>query len=891
MAATRQLAETHMRQVISSFQREFALSGRGQSMRKTTPLRFKAMLNDEDALVDAAKDSNFHDLRRMGKKELRRIVASLLAGNEDFLGNALVQNKANKDKGNVKGENVDGGDSVEEEEEEDEDSDEEDDDSDNEEEVDEEDLKKLKKKQQQKKPQQEPEDSDSIDDDNDEIKLVTVKNTNTLNRSLIGVYAKSTPPVAEDSPASKKRSEDSIEKELPAHAQERIRRIREANGSSKRRKTAANKGSNDKDGDKAIKKALEEGDKYAPPKVKLQDLGGIDGCIEEVLQLIGMPLKHPEIYLHLGIQPPRGILLHGPPGCGKSMLANAIAGESQVPFIQISAPSIVSGMSGESEKKVREIFEEAKTHAPCILFIDEIDAITPKRETAQREMERRIVAQLLTCMDDVSLDKTDGKPVLVIGATNRPDSLDPALRRAGRFDREISMGVPDEAARMKILEKLCSKLRLDGQFDFKKLAKQTPGYVGADLNALTSEAGMVAVRRIFKDLSHLTPSIPAEDDEDKESSMDIDSNPPPSTNGHIPPTPYSIITRFLGSRTTSLTEEDLASLAITHDDFLLALEKVQPSSKREGFATIPDVTWNDVGALGAIRDELKMSVVEPIKHPELFARVGITKPMGVLLYGPPGCGKTMLAKAVASESCCNFISVKGPELLNKFVGESERGVRMVFSRAASSAPCVIFFDELDALCPARSNDSESQSSSRLVNTLLTEMDGMNNRSQVYIIAATNRPDMIDPAMLRPGRLDKTLYVDLPTPLERFEILKTISRKTPIAPTVCLETVAKDSRCEGFSGADLAALVREAAVAALRGSIYAKNVLTGNGEEMEKGDGVAEGLYVTMENFGVAFSRMAASVSKRDRKKYELLKVKFSGSGVAGPVVGSNTDDA
>ncbi|KAI8619370.1 P-loop containing nucleoside triphosphate hydrolase protein [Chytriomyces sp. MP71] len=621
-------------------------------------------------------------------------------------------------------------------------------------------------------------------------------------------------------------------------------------------------------------------DKYAPPTTKLSDLGGIDSCIEEVLQLIGMPLKHPEVYLHLGIQPPRGILLHGPPGCGKSMLANAIAGESQVPFIQISAPSIVSGMSGESEKKIREIFEEAKTHAPCILFIDEIDAITPKRETAQREMERRIVAQLLTCMDDISLDKTDGKPVLVIGATNRPDSLDPALRRAGRFDREIAMGVPDEPARHKILQKLCERLRLQGDLDLRRLAKETPGYVGADLNALTAEAGMVAVRRIFKGLSS-TQGVGGE-------GMDLD-DPVGVVAGEL--TAVSVITHFLSTRNTALSEEDLAGLAITHDDFLEALTKVQPSSKREGFATVPDITWEDVGALGHVRDELRMSVVEPIKHPELFARVGITKPMGVLLYGPPGCGKTMLAKAVASESCCNFISVKGPELLNKFVGESERGVRTVFSRAASSAPCVIFFDELDALCPARSNDSESQSSSRLVNTLLTEMDGMTTRAQVYIIAATNRPDMIDPAMLRPGRLDKTLYVDLPDAGERWEILKTIARKTPVHDSVCLKTVAADARCEGYSGADLAALVREAAVAALRGSIYAKGVL--KGAEAGLGAGVASSvaLWVTMEHFGIAFTRMAASVSKKDRRKYELLKVKFSGNGVTGgaPSAGESVD--
>ncbi|KAJ3059851.1 hypothetical protein HDU98_004118, partial [Podochytrium sp. JEL0797] len=831
MAATQQQQRNHMRQAIAAYQQQFALSPQGAAMRKQTPLRFAALLRDEDALIEAARTSSFHTLRRMGAKMLRRLVQGVLALNEDYLANEEGEEESGEEEDSDDNEEID---------------------EDNEE-VDEDEDGIVKKKKAQ--VESDDDSDDSINKDNHKIKLVTVKDTNSLNRSLLKNYAKNTPPTPQPqedqqqqdnqpeqgphkpspaTPSSKKRSEATADDhspaaELPTDAQERIRKIRAANGTSKRRKTHNNntaKSSNGKDDaflQKVRNSMMDPADKYAPPDVKLSDLGGIDHCIEEVLQLIGMPLKHPEIYLHLGIQPPRGILLHGPPGCGKSMLANAIAGESQVPFIQISAPSIVSGMSGESEKKIREIFEEAVKMAPCILFIDEIDAITPKRETAQREMERRIVAQLLTCMDDLSLDKTDGKPVLVIGATNRPDSLDPALRRAGRFDREISMGVPDEAGRMRIIEKLCSKLRLEGTFDFKQLAKLTPGYVGADLNALTSEAGMVAVRRIFQSLSHLTPATPADTDSAAMdlSTMDLDA-PPHAPATHAPPNPISIITNFLRNRSTSLSETDLATLSITFTDFLEALEKVQPSSKREGFATVPDVTWNDVGALGAIRDELKMSVVEPIQHPELFARVGITKPMGVLLYGPPGCGKTMLAKAVASESCCNFISVKGPELLNKFVGESERGIRMVFSRAAMSSPCVVFFDELDAICPARSNDSESQSSSRLVNTLLTELDGMSTRSQVYIIAATNRPDMIDPAMLRPGRLDKTLYVDLPTPEERFEILKTITRKTPVGQGVSLEAVARDSRADGFSGADLAALVREAAVAALRGSIYAKS---------------------------------------------------------------------
>ncbi|KAI9341284.1 P-loop containing nucleoside triphosphate hydrolase protein [Zopfochytrium polystomum] len=677
-------------------------------------------------------------------------------------------------------------------------------------------------------------------------------------------------------------------------------------------------------------------EKYAPPSARLSDLGGIDHCIEEVLQLIGMPLRHPEIYLHLGIAPPRGVLLHGPPGCGKTMLAHAIAGEAGVPFISISAPSVVSGMSGESEKKIREVFEEAKQHAPCILFIDEIDAITPKRETAQREMERRIVAQLLTCLDDVSPDETDFKPVLVIGATNRPDSLDPALRRAGRFDREISMGVPDEAARKRILEKMCAKLRLSGDFDFQQLAKLTPGFVGADLQALTSEAGMVCVRRIFGSLmSNTAATTTATQDTNQmngETSatgtnpdeMNVDDTPAASEKPPAQATEAldlkalisqnpNVITSFLFSRPDPLSPADLSSLAITNDDFLRALTKVQPSSKREGFATSPDVTWSDVGALSAIRDELRMSVVEPIRNPDIFRRVGIVRPVGVLLYGPPGCGKTMLAKAVASESCCNFISVRGPELLNKYVGESERGIRQVFARAISSSPCVIFFDEIDAICPARSSDAENQSTSRLVNTLLTEMDGMGTRSQVYVIAATNRPDLIDPAMLRPGRLDKALYVDLPTAPERLEILRTLTtrNKIPLASDVDLPAVAADARADGLSGADLAALVREAGVAALRRSLAgfdaASRALEDPDARMGKrlpdatpstasaGHAAAaadeEPLCVAARDFATAFRRLAPSVSKKDRKRYELLRVKFSAGSAAAAGTGSANADA
>ncbi|KAJ3340886.1 hypothetical protein HDU83_006894 [Entophlyctis luteolus] len=542
-----------VREVIEMHQTAFAASSDGIHARAAMPAHYRLRMCDPDAIVALAKQqSRHHVLRRMNNKALKKIVVAVLASAESS--NGILVDLDN----NLK-------------------------DSDNEELA--------------------SDTSDSIAADDANINLIAVKDTNTLNRhasSSAEISSKVPNPDESEIVPEKEPTTEATPKEV---AEERINKMRLANGSSKRRKTNQDASDSNPKGNAQ--------DKYAPPKTKLSDLAGIESCIEDVLQLIGMPLKHPEVYLHLGIQPPRGVLLHGPPGCGKSMLANAIAGESQVPFIQISAPSIVSGMSGESEKKIREIFEEARQHAPCILFIDEIDAITPKRETAQREMERRIVAQLLTCMDDISLDKTDGKSILVIGATNRPDSLDPALRRAGRFDREISMGVPDENSRRKILEKLCANLRLEGSFDFGLLAKQTPGYVGADLNALTSEAGMVAVRRIFKTISR-----PFEDPMEVEQSN------------------TSIITDFLSKQNgEKLSDEALQDLSIIYADFVEALTKVQPSSKREGFTTVPDITWEDVGALGNIRDELRMSVVEPIKYPELFSRVGITKPMGVLLYG------------------------------------------------------------------------------------------------------------------------------------------------------------------------------------------------------------------------------------------------------------------
>ncbi|KAH9983302.1 P-loop containing nucleoside triphosphate hydrolase protein [Russula vinacea] len=621
---------------------------------------------------------------------------------------------------------------------------------------------------------------------------------------------------------------------------------------------------------------------YAPPTVRLSDLGGVDPCVEKMLELVAMPLAHPEVYLHTGVQPPRGVLLHGPPGCGKTMLANAIGGELGVPFISVSAPSIVSGMSGESEKTLRETFEEAKRVAPSLLFIDEIDAITPKRESAQREMERRIVAQFLTCMDELSWEKTDDKPVVVIGATNRPDALDPALRRAGRFDHEIGMTVPDDEARAQILRVLCDKLRLDGAFDFNALAKATPGYVGADLSALTGAAGIIAVKRIFKSLSDgtigtdtvmqvdVTPSAPA---------AAVSSPPTPSPDARPGPFPQPVLSSL------SITNSPIASFLRSHPE-------IQPSAQREGFATVPDVTWSDIGALHATRSELHMAVVQPIRRPELFRAVGIDAPAGVLLWGPPGCGKTLLAKAVANESQASFISVKGPELLNKYVGESERAVRQVFARARASSPCIIFFDELDALVPRR-DDTLSESSARVVNTLLTELDGLDARRGVFVLAATNRPDMLDPAMCRPGRLDKLLYVDLPAPEERAEIMRTLlagsrrrCRVPLLSPEVVEDVAVMMSGPNGndYSGADLAALVREAGVRALRRALGPLEEMDGHsggavvvaGDDDPAGERKdVEGVVVLFEDFQAALQKVAPSVSKAQRRRYEALRETFA----------------
>lgn len=526
-----------------------------------------------------------------------------------------------------------------------------------------------------------------------------------------------------------------------------------------------------------------------------KDIGGVDTIMQDIKQLVMFPLLHPEVYTELKIEPARGVLLCGSPGTGKTFLAHAICGELGVPFFKIAATEVVSGMSGESEQKIREVFAQAREAAPSVLFIDEIDAITPKRSNSQREMEKRIVAQLLTCMDDCGTFLETGQLVIVLAATNRLEAIDPALRRAGRFDREIHFGIPSETQRLQIIKVLVRGVKTRGDLDLELIAKRTPGYVGADLHSLIKEAGNTAIGRAIEASDQLS----------------------------------------------------LPDLYVEMTDFMHALEKVQPSSKREGFTTIPDTTWQDVGGLESLREELHYSIVHAIEFPDKYRSLGINAAAGVLLYGPPGCGKTLLAKAVANESRANFIAVNGPELLNKYVGESEKAVRQVFQRARDSAPCVVFFDEIDSLCAKRGQDNAA--TERVVNQFLTELSGFEDRRQVFVIAATNRPDIIDPAMLRPGRLDKMLFVPLPDEADRSSILTTLTKMTPLDPSVNLVALAHQTY--GYTGADLASLVREAACFSLRSS--------------------SPPYTVSMTHFSDALAKLTPSVTPEQRLHYESIR--------------------
>ncbi|XP_024938902.1 nuclear valosin-containing protein-like isoform X2 [Cephus cinctus] len=638
-------------------------------------------------------------------------------------------------------------------------------------------------------------------------------------------------------------------------------------------------------------------------KIKFENIAGCAKVLETICKLL-VHIKHPEVFKQLGISSPRGFLLHGPPGCGKTLLGYAIAGELEIPLLKVAGPELVGGISGESEARIRELFDQAIAIAPCVLFLDEIDTLAPHRANAQREMERRIVAQLLSCMDELSL-KENGDRVLVVGATNSPDFLDPALRRAGRFDREVSLGIPDRNSRMEILKLHTQALALAGDVNLAKISELTPGFVGADLVSLIREAAIFAVNRIFEDLQKKDTedkiSIEVEETtviNDKGNVEDIENevictpaSPIPSTSvqSHITldddddmidnnvkaesnsmktdNTPIDTPVDELSGLLTWLREEPplspkhLANLFINHKDFEDALHVVQPSAKREGFATVPDVTWDDVGSLGDIRQELQMTILAPVRHSEHFAALGLTTPTGVLLCGPPGCGKTLLAKAIANEAGINFISVKGPELLNMYVGESEKAVRQCFLRARNSAPCVIFFDELDALCPKRS-EGDTSATSRVVNQMLTEMDGVEGRKGVFLMAATNRPDIIDPAVLRPGRLDKIIYVGLPTASDRIDILKALTKngtKPKLADDVSLEDIGNNDKCAGYTGADLAALVRQAGVEALRES------MTGPPGSVE----------VSMRHVNTAFTKVRPSVLKKEIGTYEKFQKTYS----------------
>ncbi|XP_058771794.1 cell division control protein 48 homolog C-like [Vicia villosa] len=553
-----------------------------------------------------------------------------------------------------------------------------------------------------------------------------------------------------------------------------------------------------------------------------KDLGGMKAILEELMMDI-VSLCNPQLPRHLGVRPVTGILLHGPPGCGKTRLAHAIANETGLPFHHISATEVVSGVSGASEEYIRELFDKAKRTAPSIVFIDEIDAIASKRENLQREMEKRIVTQLMTSMDEPESSEEPRGYVLVIGATNRPDSLDPALRRPGRFDREFLVGVPDESARVEILSVVTRNLKLDGSFDLHKIARSTPGFVGADLTALANKAGNLAMKRILNERKReLSQDITDEDTQEwwKEPWL----------------------------------PEEINKLAIKMSDFEEAAKMVQPSARREGFSSIPNVKWEDVGGLDLLRHEFDRYIVKRIKYPELYEGIGMNLESGFLLYGPPGCGKTLIAKAVANEAGANFIHIKGPELLNKYVGESELAVRTLFSRARTCAPCVLFFDEVDALTTERGKEG-GWVIERLLNQLLIELDGAENRRGVFVIGATNRPEVMDRALLRPGRFGKLLYVPLPSSDDRVLILKALARNKPIDSSVDLSAIGRMESCENLSGADLAQLMGEAVMAALDEKLSSTETTS---------------LIIKASHFELALSKASPSVSDKQRQYYERL---------------------
>ncbi|MFQ5711315.1 MAG: CDC48 family AAA ATPase [Candidatus Geothermarchaeales archaeon] len=505
--------------------------------------------------------------------------------------------------------------------------------------------------------------------------------------------------------------------------------------------------------------------------IRYEDIGGLKEEMMKIREMVELPLRHPVLFRRLGIEPPKGVLLQGPSGCGKTLLARAVTNESEANFYAINGPEITSKYYGESEAKLREIFKKAEENAPSIIFIDELDAIAPRREEVTGEAEKRVVAQLLTLMDGL---KARGN-VVVIGASNRVEAIDPALRRPGRFDREIEIKVPDKQGRKEILQIHTRGMPRDEDVNLDKLAEMCHGYTGADLEALCKEAAMKALRK-YLPMINLEEEIP---------------------------------------------ESFLDEMKVCMDDFLKAYTEIVPTAMREVELLYPDVRWNDIGGLEEVKRELREAVEWPLKYPEKFKKLGITPRRGILLYGPPGTGKTLLAQAVASRSNANFIAIKGPELLSKWVGESEKGVRKVFARARTAAPVIIFFDEVEALVPRRGVVDSSGVTDRVISQVLTEMDGINRLQDVVVIAATNRPDLVDEALIRPGRIDLLLYVPPPNEKERLQILRIHTQNTRLSEDVDLEEIARMT--ENYSGADLDALVREAALNALRRDISVEKV--------------------------------------------------------------------
>ena len=541
--------------------------------------------------------------------------------------------------------------------------------------------------------------------------------------------------------------------------------------------------------------------------VTYDDIGGLGQTIDQVREMVELPLRHPELFQRLGVDPPKGVLLYGPPGTGKTRLARAVANESEAHFLQIAGPEIIGSQYGESEKRLREIFEEANQNAPSIIFIDEIDSIAPKRDEVRGEMERRLVATLLTLMDGIKPRQN----TVVIAATNRPDAVDEALRRPGRFDREIVIGVPDQAGRREILGIHTRGMPLADNVDLDELARTAYGFVGADIAALAREAAIEALRRMLPEI-------------------DLDENT-------IPP-------------------EVLEKLDVRRSDFISALKRVQPSALREIMIQVPDVSWEDVGGLTDVREKLRESIELPLKNPEAFRRLGIRPASGFLFYGPPGTGKTLLAKAVAREAEANFISTKSSDLLSKWYGESEQQVSRLFARARQVAPAIIFIDEIDSLAPARGGGlGEPQVTERVVNTMLAEMDGLEEMQSVVVIGATNRPNLLDPALLRPGRFDELIYIPVPDQEGRLTILKIQTGEMPLASGVDLEAVA--GRTDRYTGADLADVVRRAGLEALRREVR---------EETH-----AE---VTMADFEAALEESRASVTDEMEREYERMREKL-----------------